>query len=242
MQAIFFEMDKRDYPHQPKIARQIEEIRDTQLAQLAIEYELSRMSTKLKVSDAEIRNFYKTDSPDQERFSILHDEIKIRTIAIALDSTVPNKNPFDHMFAMDQLKKRADEAHAQLIAGRNFADVAREFTTDTADPTGRESDFFEADSYPQIPFDFEKLRVGEVSQPIEGTDGFLIVKMVNRRKQPVQSLKDRKDWIEKFLKDDKLNKAREEILNAAVQREDLRINNALLDRDRFDEIREQYNK
>lgn len=242
MQAIFFEMDMRDYPRQPKIARQVEEIRDTQLAQLAIEHELSEMSTKLQVSDAEIRNFYKTDSPAQQKFSMIHDEIKIRSIAIALDSTVPVNDPIERMFAMDRLRKRADEAYAQLIAGRNFADVAREFTTDTADPTGKESDYFDADSYPQIPFDFEKLRTGQVSQPIEGANGFLIVKIVGRRNQPLQSLKDRKDWIEKFLKQNKLDKAREDILSAAVRKEDMRINTTLLEKDRFAEIREKYHQ
>ena len=236
------EMQLRNYPNHPKLAHTIKEIQNTVLAQLAIEHRIETMDSfkprsPLQVTPKEIQAFYQFNSPNQERYSLLHNQVKIQAIVVLAKSNEPFRNFMTWNYAMEEARQRAQQAQAFLIAGQDFKTVAKEFSDDTSGNPGAESDYFDSDSYPQ--FSLDKLRIGEISQPIEAGNGYVIIKLVTRRNQPIQTLKERKDWIISFLKQEKIQKAREKILLEPVRSSGLQIYTSLLAADPFAEIRQK---
>jgi peptidyl-prolyl cis-trans isomerase C len=116
--------------------------------------------------------------PEEVRFSDIAVTIKDRGEAAAL--------------------ARAEEARAKVVAGEDFAKVAREYSDD---PTTREH----GGALPFVPRErlakefadgvFALTRVGEISQPIKAPNAYHVVRLDERRPSRVQSFDEVRDKL-----------------------------------------------
>lgn len=104
-------------------------------------------------------------------------------------------------------KEEADEVAAKLADGGDFAELAKEYSTDTATAeNGGELGSFGAG---EMAAEFEEaafaMEVDEISEPIETEYGFHIIKVTNKTEAAEANLEDSKEQIENLLFDQKLN-------------------------------------
>lgn len=122
---------------------------------------------KVPVSDAEVAAKY--------------EQVELSHILIATNKQVNPNPPSD----ADALKK-ANEAYAKIKAGADFASVATEYSDDSGskanggslgrhDLAGLKQQFD-----PNFMAAAEKLKVGEVSQPVKSQFGYHIIKLIDR--------------------------------------------------------------
>jgi parvulin-like peptidyl-prolyl isomerase len=142
----------------PKIAKQI---RDLQKEILANQYIQKEIVEKLKVNDTEAREYFDTH---QEEYQV---EIKLSQILAATDD-------------------QAQMLKASLDNGEDFARLAREKSMDpTTKERGGDLGIYLRRGSGQIPIDFEEkvfsLKKGGISDPIKLSDGFHIMKVIDRR-------------------------------------------------------------
>ncbi|MGF1501386.1 MAG: peptidylprolyl isomerase [Paracoccaceae bacterium] len=87
--------------------------------------------------------------------------------------------------------ERAAALKAELDAGADFADLARENGTDGTRARGGDLGYFtKADMVPEFGEAAFALEVGEISEPVESPFGWHLIQLVDRRNQPVPPLED----------------------------------------------------
>ena len=93
--------------------------------------------------------------------------------------------------AWAQAKVRAEAVRARLVAGEDFGKVAREVSEDldTKDGRGRPSDFRDEGWPKGFHEELAKLAVGEISPPLQGKGGWWIVKILEVRATPLESVR-----------------------------------------------------
>ena len=104
-------------------------------------------------------------------------------------------------------KEEADEVAAKLADGGDFAELAKEYSTDTATAeNGGELGSFGAG---EMAAEFEEaafaMEVDEISDPVETEYGFHIIKVTDKTEAAEANLEDSKEQIENLLFDQKLN-------------------------------------
>lgn len=104
-------------------------------------------------------------------------------------------------------KEEADEVKAKLAAGGDFAELAKEYSTDTATAqNGGELGFFGTG---EMAAEFEEaafaMKVDDISDPVETDFGFHIIQVTDKKEAAEATLEDSKDQIKELLFDQKLN-------------------------------------
>jgi len=110
-----------------------------------------------------------------------------------------------HILVADE--KTAKEVKQKLDDGEDFADLAKEYSTDTATKeNGGELGYF---SSGQMVEEFEKaafaMDVDEISDPVETTNGWHIIKVTGHKDAVEAKLDDHKDEIKDTLFEQKMN-------------------------------------
>lgn len=153
--------------------------------------------SKTVVSEAEIRAFY---DKNQEKFK--QDEtVKASHILIGVDSkaSADDKN---------KAREKAEKLRKELVAGADFATLAKGNSTCPSSKQGGDLGFF---GKGQMVPPFEKaafaLKPGEISDVVETTFGYHIIKLTERKPASTTDFKDVKTKIEEFLKGQKVNEA-----------------------------------
>ena len=112
------------------------------------------------------------------------------------------------MIATDD-QATADAAHAALTSGQAFADVAKEFSVDprSKDAGGSLGNMDMGNSPPQMTAAIDALADGAFSAPIDMGQGFMILKVENRKKSvtPFEEVKDQ-------IKEDALKETAQEVV------------------------------
>lgn len=156
----------------------------------------AQLKQKIKITDADTKKFYKEnpalfEAPDSLRASQI-------LIAVPADAT---------MEVRGEKMKKAKEIAAQLQKDpAKFEEVAK---TQSDDPkvkqTGGDVGTFTKKGFPYPEFydAVDKLKVGEVSDPIRTPDGFHVVKLTERKPARTIPYDEAKERVTAFLNDQK---------------------------------------
>jgi len=153
--------------------------------------------SKTVVSEAEIRGFY---DKNQEKFK--QDEtLKASHILIGVDSKASADDK-------KKAREKAEKLRKELVAGADFAVLAKGNSTCPSSQQGGDLGFF---GKGQMVPPFEKaafaLKPGEISDVVETQFGYHIIKLTERKPASTTDFKDVKTKIEEFLKGQKVNES-----------------------------------
>ncbi|RKD73442.1 foldase protein PrsA [Sinobaca qinghaiensis] len=164
------------------------------------------MEADISVSDEEIETYYEENKEDLGE---------------------PAQVEASHILTED--KETAEEIKAKLDNGENFAEIAEEYSTDTASAeNGGELGFFGtgemAEAFEKAAFDMEP---GEISEPVETEFGFHIINVTDKKEAEEAALEDSRAEIEETLKNQKLDANYTTWLEKTKEKYD--IKNSLMD-------------
>ncbi|UYT22365.1 peptidylprolyl isomerase [Pseudomonas paraeruginosa] len=129
-----------------------------------------------------------------------------------------------------EARKRAQELYRQAAAG-DFAELARKYSDDpqTARNGGDIGGLLaQAQLLPAIRPALERLKVGEVSEPIQGGNGFHLVKLTERRDPRLASLDEVRERLRASLRAQRQEQIAKAYLDGLVNNATLSIDGALL--------------
>jgi parvulin-like peptidyl-prolyl isomerase len=166
---------------------------------------------------AKAREIYELD---HERFRV-PEEVRLSDIAVAI------KGRGD-----DAALARAREARERVIAGTDFATVAREYSDDpTTRDKGGALPFVSpkglAPAYAKAVFALSK--VGEVSEPIKAPSAYHVVRLEERRPSRIQAFDEVRDAILQRLRTQYAADQRDLRIQSVYRDPELQINQAAID-------------
>ncbi|RMD48142.1 MAG: hypothetical protein D6830_07470 [Ignavibacteria bacterium] len=137
-----------------------------------------------------------------------------------------------HLFA--RTKEEADNLYQLLKAGADFNTLAKQvFTDSTLKANGGYIGWFTwGDMDPAFEDAAYKLRPGEISSPVQTAQGYSIIKVEDRKVQPLMTEYDfnrRKKDIERSLRISKKRPAEKEFIKKLMDPEKLKFNNEAID-------------
>ncbi len=108
---------------------------------------------------------------------------------------------------LTETKEEAEEIKAQLADGADFAEVAKEQSTDTvsAENGGQLGTFGVGEMAPEFEEAAFAMEVGGISEPVETEFGFHIIKVTDKTEATAPTLENSKEQIEGLLFDEQLN-------------------------------------
>jgi len=159
--------------------------------------------SKIIVSEADIRNYY-----DQNLNTFKKPEgVRLRHILIGVA-------PLATLEEKKKAREKAETVRGRLMAGEDFASVAKSESSCPSKEQGGDLGFFEKGG--MIP-EFEKaaefLKPGEISQVVETWDGYHVLTLVEKDGATVVAFDDAKANIESYLKQTKTQHAIKEYVN-----------------------------
>jgi peptidyl-prolyl cis-trans isomerase SurA len=123
---------------------------------------------KVAVSDADIEAYYK-DHPDE--FNVADEKYQLAQILIAAPASATPEQ-------VQAAKRKADEVHAMAAQGKDFGELAREYSDDDSKTKGGElGEFDPNDLNDAIAAGIKNVKVGGVSDVIRTKYGFHILKV-----------------------------------------------------------------
>lgn len=167
------------------------QLRDTYRKLLLIQKLQNKLTANVTVTEAEEKNYYDTHKL----------EFKPDTVTAS------------HILVSDE--KTAEEVEQKLKNGADFAQLAKEYSIDTAtkDSGGDLGTF----THGQMDPDFEKaafaLKPGEISKPVKTKYGYHIIKVTDKKIMPQQTFDQVKDEIKTNLLTQKKQSEYQKILD-----------------------------
>lgn len=103
----------------------------------------------------------------------------------------------------DEARQKLEAASERILAGENFADVAKQLSDDFGSAEqGGDLGFSAGDTFPEAFEDaLAELEVGEVSEPVETDAGLHLVKLLEVREPDVASFESRRAELERQLQE-----------------------------------------
>jgi parvulin-like peptidyl-prolyl isomerase len=141
---------------------------------------------KIQIPDSEIEAYYK-NHPDE--FTVAQEKYRLAQILIA----VPEDAPAGKIAAA---QKKADDVHAQAVKGKDFGELARQYSDDDSKTKGGElGEFNPGDLNDQIAAAVKQLKAGDITPPVHTRYGFHIVKIEEHQQPGEQPLAAARDQI-----------------------------------------------
>jgi peptidyl-prolyl cis-trans isomerase SurA len=132
------------------------------------------VGAKLQITEEEARQYYLAHKDE----FVEPATATLREIFIEIPSTVQNGQRGVNVAQDDEAAKKAEEAHARLIAGEDFAKVAAEVSTSSTKANGGLIGTIQVSQLsPQLQDLIAKMKPGEVTEPIRTAKGFQILKL-----------------------------------------------------------------
>lgn len=179
-----------------------------QLRASAVETELVRVfvttqiEPQVTVTPAEVSAYYDANPDQFER----PDMVRARHI---LARIAPNAPPEEKQEA----QSRAKSARRRVLAGEDFAAVAREVSEGREASNGGDMGFFARDSMmPELTSVAFALEVGQVSEIIETRFGFHILKLEEKRPASKMTFAEAKGPVRQLIEEDKAGRMVDELL------------------------------
>lgn len=161
----------------------------SQLKDQEIQQNVNNSLTKnVKVTDKQITDYY---NANKDKFTEQTDKMHLAHILV-------------------KTKAEAVKVKARLDKGEDFAKVAKEVSQDTA--TKDKGGDLGTISYDDSQYDAQfmagakKLAKGAISDPVQSSFGYHIIKCIDKQEYPVKALSKVKDQIKKQLEDDQKSK------------------------------------
>lgn len=156
-----------------------------------VELSASQMADKLRFTDSQLNQYYQDNLANFTKPQRWH-------IAVIL-AQVPNGATPD---VVANVKTKIDNIYQQVVSGGNFAQLAKQDSDDASSAdNGGVLDWFSAGSLdPALETATAGLKqVGDVSQPVQVKNGFVIIKLIGVQPAQVQSFVDVKAQVQKAL-------------------------------------------
>jgi peptidyl-prolyl cis-trans isomerase SurA len=156
-----------------------------------------QVKRKVSVSDEDVERYYKLNAKKYR----LNDRARIRHILLPLKENAPAED-------VERETVKAKELYAKIVDGADFAQLAQEYSEGAGRAAGGDIGWVTRGTLiagiEEVAF--EKLQIGQVSQPFRTSMGIHIVKLEGRETGNVQPL----SAVAPKIKEELLNKALEE--------------------------------
>ncbi|RDV38636.1 hypothetical protein DV096_07445 [Bradymonadaceae bacterium TMQ3] len=172
-----------------------EEIRESVYQAVAIEKILKADGLQLPGED-EAQTFY---NENPEAFT-RGEEVRARHILVRVDSEAPED--------WEAARQEAQELHARVTGGDDFAEVARESSDDgSAQAGGDLGSFGRGRMVPEFEEAAFSLQVDEISEPVRSDFGWHIIQVTERNDEEVMSFDSVKEQLTRELRNQALQEA-----------------------------------
>jgi peptidyl-prolyl cis-trans isomerase SurA len=149
---------------------------------------------KVVVSDADIEAYYK-DHPDE--FNVTDEKYELAQILIAAPASASPEQ-------VEAAKHKADDVHAMAVKGKDFGDLARQYSDDDSKTKGGElGEFNPNDLNDAVAAGIKNVKVGDVSDVIRTKYGFHIIKVEEHQVPGGMPLSEVKAGIRQKLQSDR---------------------------------------
>jgi parvulin-like peptidyl-prolyl isomerase len=161
-------------------------------------------SDKIPVSDEDIQKIYDQDKTASVRHILLSTK----------DKTDPEKQ---------EIRKKMDGILSRAKSGEDFAELAKTYTEDpgSKDTGGLYENFGRGQTVPPFEQASFSVPVGEISEIVETSFGYHIIKVIERKKE-IRSLDEVRDEIEAQIRQAKQNAVYQELLVQLKEKASLR--------------------
>lgn len=157
----------------------------------------------------------------QEKAAIADITVKEAEVKEAYENYQPDIKA-RHILVKD--KKTAEEVKAKLDKGEDFAELAKEYSTDTGSAAngGDVGWFGTGEMVPEFEKAALKMKKDEISEPIKSEYGYHIIQLLDKKEK--ESYKDMKKDLENQLKVAKIDQTKvQSILDSEVKKADVDI-------------------
>jgi parvulin-like peptidyl-prolyl isomerase len=146
---------KKSYIDDPRLDKDAEAFRDSMML---VTYLRSVVAPTIKISDAEIKEFY--DANPNEFF----DAGRVRVAIITRETLAEAQADYD-----------------KLLTGADFAWMAKQYSTDEYKDRGGVRDWATMSEFPrEIAAQIDTLAIGGYLPPLSGDEGFVVIKLIER--------------------------------------------------------------
>ncbi|MGG1631045.1 foldase protein PrsA [Rossellomorea sp. NRS-1567] len=225
---VELEGDKEDISvKDSEIDEELESMKDSYGGEEAFNEALASSGASLDSVKENIRSFLMTEKLLKDRISISDDQIKEYFEANKDSFAQEEQVEASHILVDDE--KSAQEVKKKLDDGGNFAELAKEYSTDTSNAeSGGELGFF-AKGEMVTEFDEKAfaMKKGEISEPVKTEFGYHIIKVTDKKDAKEAVLADHKEEIKDILFDQALQTEYGTWLQE--KKEDYKIENLLKD-------------
>jgi parvulin-like peptidyl-prolyl isomerase len=152
------------------------------------------VSSKIAVTEEEIGEYYKQHREDYEG----KEAVRIKQILLLLPKNANTQ-------AREALRKNAQEIRARLLAGEPFDIMAAKFTQGPAAQQGGDVGFIEkGNTLPEVEAAAFSLKLDEISEVIESSLGFHIIKVVDKKGGGLKTFPEVRQEIQMKIEDQKM--------------------------------------
>lgn len=151
---------------------------------------INKIKTRnIQISDSAIEKFYN----DNRKSFTAPEQIKVRHILVKIAGSSAGQ--------VETAMQKAAALREQVLKQKDFAAVAKESSACASAGNGGELEYI---SRGDMPADFDKvafaLKPGEISNPVKTRHGIHIIELLDRKPEYVRPLKDVKEFITTYLK------------------------------------------
>jgi len=202
MKLLASEGLKNGLENDPDVRKQLQLLKENTLANA----QLQRIEKNLALTDAELKQAY-------EEKKQTFDQAKARHVLIAFKGS-PALQPGKKELTEDEAKAKAEELRKKIVAGTDFAEVAKAESDDSGSGArgGDLGTFGRGQMVPEFDKAVFETKVGEVGPVIRTQYGFHIVQVQERK---ASALEDVKAQLETELRQKKLQAALESMNKTA---------------------------
>ncbi|WP_406687767.1 peptidylprolyl isomerase [Rossellomorea vietnamensis] len=202
---VKLESEKKDLTvKDSEIKKELENIKGQYDSEEAFNEALASSGSDLDSVKENIKTYLLTEKLLKDRVKITDDQIKEYFEANKESFAQKEQVEASHILVDDE--KTAQEVKKKLDAGGDFAELAKEYSTDTsnADSGGKLGYFGKGEMVKEFDDKAFSMKKGEISEPVKTEFGYHIIKVTGKKEAKEAVLADHKDEIKDILFDQAL--------------------------------------